>query len=166
MRYLTIIGCTMRYIVDFSPLLLSATVSLFLVSRKFVFNPNGPGGVISNFLYPCRSFNFDIFLYQHTGCGDNFKNSNPGLYHQSKICFLSIITPFDLPPNSQNVPWEKLKDTYIKEIQNPNGLEHYFDGVPCSFFWLGNGETQIYAYSTKSATAHFRLKHIQAEACQ
>lgn len=151
----TMVGCTMRYIVDFSPMLLLATVSIYLLSRKYVFNPNGPGVTLGRQCFYVTAL-FSIFIslcISMTGYYDNFKNSSPKLYQRLEKMFSLHINAIPTAKVLPNAPWEKLKDLRIEAIRNPNGLERDSSGVP--FFWLGNAETEIELFSTKSGTAHF-----------
>jgi len=154
----TMVCITMRYMVDFSPILLLSIISLFLVSREFIFISNGPGLTLNRQCYYIPAF-LSILIslcISMTGYGDNFKNSNPQLYDKLESMFsININSVPSAPKVPPNVPWEKLKDLYIMDIHNPNGIGHDFEGVPCTFFWLGLGETQIRIFSINSGMAHF-----------
>lgn len=155
------VGTTMRYIVDFSPLLLLATIALYLASRPLVFTMQSPGPTISRLSY-CIPVLFTAVIsisISMTGYSDELKTANRPLYEKIERAFsidIKEITKrfYPMPKVPPDVPWAKLKNLRIVSIRNRNGIERNSSG---KFFWLGNEVTEIELFSIKSGMAHFTV---------
>ncbi|MCX5848682.1 MAG: hypothetical protein NTW65_04465 [Deltaproteobacteria bacterium] len=150
-------GTTIRFIVDFSPLLLLATIALFLAARPLIFNSQSPGPTISrwSFYVPTLISILISISISMTGYYDNLKIGNPQLYQNLEHIFsinISELTNhfYPAPKIPPDVPSAKLR---IDTIYNQNGLER--DPSNVQFFWLGNGETEIELFSIKAGMAQF-----------
>ncbi len=85
----SVVGPTMRYIVDFSPLLLLATLSLFFSVQPMIFSQLGPGPQIRrlSFYIPALFTIFISISISMSGYFDSFRNLNPQLYHKIEHFF-------------------------------------------------------------------------------
>ncbi len=82
-------GATMRYLVDFTPMILLATLSLFLVSRDMVFSSSYPGQTISkvSFVLPVMLGALIAISTSLTGYFNMLESCNPILYNKIKKMF-------------------------------------------------------------------------------
>jgi hypothetical protein len=151
-----VVASTMRYVVDFSPLLLIATLALFLAARPLVFASAGPGrtvGRMSYHLFVALSVLMSVAISM-TGYYDRFSHQNPELYRKLEraltVDFGALARRF---PPIPSIPGDVPSTPRILAISSPDGTPPGPNGLGLA---IGRTETTVEVYSPRSAIAHFR----------
>lgn len=150
----TMVGVTMRYIVDFSPLLLLSILVLFVISRDFVFSYDRSGYLTSSFIFYSLALSSIMisFFMGMSGYYNSFYHKNIKLYSSLKNIF-TIHIPYQFIPMYKGA----LPDYSFQKLNfssGGNGLLYLKDGWSTPENWgiwsIGNRSLIILGLPIKS----------------